>query len=213
MEERLEQNPDDWQAKRFFEKKKNRGKNKKCSYCQGPGHQRRTCKELKYAKVIAKRTCGEWRKKLVHSLKAAGVGVGTLVNYSLWSDDKLGIITAILWDKLDHRIGFDYGGDAAALVVAPVESVAGTKTLIYIPVVEEVFSKVGVEYYREKTPTVVGPIKADLVSQQVPENYFSGESCINDIFAEDGNSQDRPTFQSFRHWCALQGFYAECPED
>ena len=210
MEKRLKADPDDWRAKRFFEKKKNRGKNKKCSYCQNPGHTRPTCKELKYAKLITARVCGEWRKKFVEALKAAGVGIGALVKYSIYGEEKLGLVSGIVWDALDHRINVGYSGNYNALTVVPVSDIStGRKTQVCIPVTEELFSEESFPYYKDREVDVVSPIDPETIGRQVPSDFFSGTSCIDTIFRESQASADRVLWYEVKDWCDLQGFYSE----
>jgi len=209
MEKRLKADPDDWQAKRFFEKKKNRGKNKKCSYCDTSGHSRPTCKELKYAKVTAASLCREWRKKLVETLKVAGVGVGALVEYTMWGETKLGIVSAIEWNSLDHRIALGRG-NPTALLVKPVNDLTSySGRHLQIPITRELFDETHYNYYSEQSPKIVGPIDSGIVERQVPASFLDGQSCLELIFKDDSPTKERPSHWELNEWCSLQGFYNE----
>ena len=79
MQDRLENNPDDYHAKRYFEKKKAA---KRCSYCNVEGHNRATCPELKRDIAEWKTTNATYRRNLVSTLLAEGFGVGALIKHS-----------------------------------------------------------------------------------------------------------------------------------
>ena len=81
MEQRLADDPDDWQAKRYFEKKKG-AKVRRCTYCNLKGHNRATCPELKIKVAAWKKKNSNWRKALVEELLAAGMGVGALIKHA-----------------------------------------------------------------------------------------------------------------------------------
>ena len=81
MEARLADDPDDWQAKRYFEKKQG-AKVRRCTYCNLKGHNRATCTELKTKVAAWKKKNSNWRKALVEELLAAGMGVGALIKHA-----------------------------------------------------------------------------------------------------------------------------------
>ena len=81
MEQRLANDPDDWRAKRYFEKKKG-AKVRRCTYCNLKGHNRATCPELKIKVAAWKKKNSSWRKAIVEELLAAGMGVGALIKHA-----------------------------------------------------------------------------------------------------------------------------------
>ena len=80
MEARLANDPDDWRAKQYFEKKKG-AKVRRCTYCNLKGHNRATCPELKGAVSEWKHKNSNWRKAVIEELLAAGIGVGALIKH------------------------------------------------------------------------------------------------------------------------------------
>lgn len=81
MEKRLAEDPEDWRAQRYFEKKKG-AKVRRCTYCNLKGHNRATCAELKGAVSEWKHKNSNWRKAIIEELLAAGLGVGALIKHA-----------------------------------------------------------------------------------------------------------------------------------
>ena len=106
MEERLEDNPNDWRAKEYFEKKK-----RTCGYCKKTGHNRKTCPEAKEDKQRFIEKNVELRAEALNWLKEVGLGIGTLVKYSYWSRTSyetrqaLGLVKNIQWDNIKMQEG------------------------------------------------------------------------------------------------------------
>jgi len=210
MEKLREVDPADWRVRRYFDKKeekRQRLKNKKCSYCRTPGHTRRTCLELKHAKKVAIEKCIEWRKKLVQGLQRQGIGIGTLVEYHSWGKPTLGMITHIDWEDLDHRIAFG-SGSPFALRITPFTTSGNSVGYIRgfpcaLPPIEEVFSPDSVSAVQ-----FIGPMTADDVMRSVPADFFNpGETCIENIFVENEKGSTRTEHWEIVDWCKLQGFY------
>lgn len=105
-------------ATRYFAKKTQkaaRAKNRSCSYCEEPGHTKRTCKirsgDLSiYAKMIY-----ESRIRLNKSFEEKGFGTGALLSFEnkIWDknigdyvkEKYIGVVTKILYDEMSHRTG------------------------------------------------------------------------------------------------------------
>jgi len=106
MEACLRDNPNDWRAKEYFEKKK-----RTCGYCKKTGHNRKTCTEAKKDKQRFIEKNVELRKEALSWLKKAGLGIGTLVKYSYWSHthyetrQALGLVKNIRWDNIKAQVG------------------------------------------------------------------------------------------------------------
>jgi hypothetical protein len=80
MLQRLVEDPEDWRAKRYFEKKKG-ATVRRCTYCNLKGHNRATCTTLKGEVSEWKHKNSNWRKAIVEELLAAGMGVGALIKH------------------------------------------------------------------------------------------------------------------------------------
>ena len=99
------------------ERKAERAKNRKCSYCGEVGHTRRTCPVHKKDAAVFSDMIYEAREKLYSRFLEKGFGPGALVQMTVnsWDGDKyvdhemVGIVTKIDYDKLSHRTHADRG--------------------------------------------------------------------------------------------------------
>lgn len=208
MVARIKNDPDDWRARQYFEKKeRSKGKNKKCGYCKNPGHQRRTCKELTHAKATAVRLCAEWRKDFIVALKDKGVGIGSLVEFRSYGDPTLGMITDIQWHKLDHRLKFG-DGDIHALHVKSIDNLSSQygATRVPLPTLEDGLTGDCFTSYQKNT-IVVSALSGSRVEAQVPTAFLTGEDCIDLIFKESAKASERLEAWEIQEWCPTQGFY------
>ena len=80
MQDRLKNDPDDYYAKRHFEKKK-AAKVRRCTYCNLKGHNRATCPDLKQDVIKWKARNASYRHRLASTLLAEGFGVGALIKH------------------------------------------------------------------------------------------------------------------------------------
>jgi hypothetical protein len=107
MVRRLADDPDDWSAQRYFEKKESTSK-RTCSYCTGEGHNRKTCVILKDDKQFLVKKLVETRTQVLDTFEKEGFGVGSLVKMKdlYWADGDYTttIITHIAWDKITHEV-------------------------------------------------------------------------------------------------------------
>ena len=91
---------------REVENYKNIGKNRKCSWCDEYGHNKRSCSDRKSASAKNIEKNKEWRAQVLESLKNLGFGVGTLIerkrNYDTDSGD-LYMVTDMYWDKINLK--------------------------------------------------------------------------------------------------------------
>jgi hypothetical protein len=213
IEELAKENPDDFRVRHYYQKKAHKAaklKNKSCSYCEYPGHTRRTCLELKHAKKVAVKECREFRRKVVDGLKQQGIGIGALVEYNTWNETKLAIVTSIQWDKLDHRILYD-GVRPSVIRISPVadlleESSYGSALTLHPALWDSERSYVdsanGIQY-----GNYINPADAQTIENQVPAAFLQGLDCVESIFMDKEKSTDRPTHWVARDWCKIQGFY------
>ena len=80
----------------------------KCSYCEIPGHNRRTCDELKKHSDIFSMMNKKYIKLVIEDLVSRGIAPGTLVEYVQAIDGKeeitaMGLVTEFLWEELFFR--------------------------------------------------------------------------------------------------------------
>ena len=106
----LAENPDAEQYNKPYwvreqEEYKNIAKNRKCSWCDEQGHNKRSCPEKKKVlnKNIAKNK--EWRQQILDKMKEIGLGTGALLarkdNYG--GPKTLWFVKGIKWDVLNLR--------------------------------------------------------------------------------------------------------------
>ena len=97
---------DDWErnythnrlndAKAQQNKIRNRGKNRKCSYCHEPGHTRRTCHDRKTDIESEAHKMLHGRKILSPLMEEYGIGVGALLEY----EDDIYTVERIEWEYI-----------------------------------------------------------------------------------------------------------------
>lgn len=211
MTKRREGNPEDYLARRYFDKRSSQQRRTKtCGWCEHSGHTRRTCKELLNAKKVAVELCAGWRQRFVAEMKKTGLGVGALVQ--MGSDSVyLGVLTGINWCNLDHRIAYGRGTSGSqALIVHPVADVLGTRghRVVSIPNFEGLVSDYRINHgYGSRPTSIIGPINQMDIEKQIPSDFLDGTTCIESIFQETAKSQDRPASWQVEDWCELVGFY------
>jgi hypothetical protein len=118
MEKRLAEDPEDWRATQYFEKKKG-AKVRRCTYCNLKGHNRATCPELKIEVAGWKKKNAAFRKELATKLLEQGYGVGSIIKHDRVSwrlDGTKGLL--VLGLNVEATINC-YG---EALIVAPVSN-------------------------------------------------------------------------------------------
>ena len=81
---------------------------RRCSYCDTPGHNRRTCSDLKEHEKIYSTMNGKYIRLIVEDMTSLGIAQGTLVEYVQAIQGReevtaMGFITGFLWDELFFR--------------------------------------------------------------------------------------------------------------
>ena len=105
MEQRLAENPDDYWAKNYFEKKKG-AKVRTCSFCGEQGHNKATCPKKKEAIAQFKKANRHYQEQVAELFEEQGVKVGALVVHpelyikGSYVKDVVGVVTDIDWDKI-----------------------------------------------------------------------------------------------------------------
>jgi hypothetical protein len=72
-------NPDSWEAKTVARYEARRSQPKICSYCDGSGHTRAGCHDMKQHKVAFTTDLILWRQAVVKWIQDTGLGIGALV--------------------------------------------------------------------------------------------------------------------------------------
>ena len=130
---------------------------KKCSYCDTPGHTKRTC-DTKLNDMIANiKTNAEYRRDMYNFLKEKGLGVGSLVTVH----NHMYLVTGIDWDS------FSCGDNRWDKSHVQVHSVDGTSHYKKFAIDEYI-----IKYDRQS-------IKVDSPEHDIPEpssEWFSGRS-------------------------------------
>ena len=169
------------------ERYKNIGKNRKCSWCDEHGHNKRSCTARKGAstKNISKNK--EWRAEVLEKLKEAGLGVGALLE-TKQNSQRLYMIVDMKWDELnlttsssDVAPSGDYskhhykdGMQYPDMIISRVKN--GQKTTSYYP---QLLNKKGEEllYYGADRYDVVSPVEP-----RPPDGWVSDESWAKGLF-------------------------------
>ena len=173
METRLAENPEDWRAKDYFDKKQRRSK-RTCGYCKESGHNRKTCSESKKDRNEFIQQNQTAREKALDWLKNCGIAVGTLIKYeNYWSPEGLGLVESINWAQINARnvlvdeqnIGIP---DVSCLTVAKVDGTSERSSV------------------NPRNAEILGTIPTRLVTAQVPYNWLESkdEPTLSNIEAE-----------------------------
>jgi len=95
-------------------KRSSKAKDRKCSYCDGKGHNRATCPELRTHILESQAKTAAFRKAMLERMKALGVGVGTILSTDRFMARTVEtdyespryriphVITLINWDLIGH---------------------------------------------------------------------------------------------------------------
>ena len=85
---------------REFEQKKQSNTNRKCSYCDEKGHNRRTCEILATHQSYVHRQEVAFRKGFLQHVQEIGLNVGALVDYKKEGNTQLSVVTNIHWHSI-----------------------------------------------------------------------------------------------------------------
>ena len=138
-------NGDDHYLVAAFDRKKakrsSKAKDRKCSYCDGKGHNRATCPELRAHILESQAKNAIFRKAILERMKALGVGVGAILS----TDRFMGrtdeddyeypptryriphVITLISWDNINHfNREYSYFDNNAPWISKPLCNITST---------------------------------------------------------------------------------------
>ena len=189
MQKRIDDDPDDWRAKQYFEKK-NRSKKRSCSYCKEEGHTKPTCKHIKADKEKTVEMNKEWRANALNHLKALGLGVGALVQFihkRSWDADEVQnvLVSEVLWDNLTFMV--KNGENPYSFRCRPLNSIDSVR-LVDFPVDPTGVVSPNGEYGLHVK--VLGPVSGSSIEANVPESWLSGEGeMINNMFLDNNGKQ------------------------
>jgi len=99
METRLKDNPMDWRALEYFEKKEQR-KERTCAYCKGSGHNRKTCVEVQQDRETFIVKNKRLRISVLNWLKEEGLGIGTIVELNSWNKQGPALVNDLAWENI-----------------------------------------------------------------------------------------------------------------
>jgi len=187
MAQRLANDPDDWRAKRYFEKKQG-AKVRRCTFCNLKGHNRATCEELKTKVANWKVKNSSFRRKLAAKLLEVGVGVGALIEHhgAGWRIDTVG--NMVMVKGLNHET--HVGTPHACLIVCGIQNPQQTN---HVGLSTELINEIAADesgYYYGTPMKVLSPTKHCLL-RTIPnhEEWLKGGDAKwikKEIF---GNSQ------------------------
>ena len=196
---------DDWDrqhTKRLLErhkaelnKSRNRGKNRKCSYCKDEGHTRRTCSFRKGDMNNYAVKCIAAREKFVENMTAVGFGIGALGwKKSHWGDEQtLTIVENINWKYLTHHSAVDGVYQYTELVnvrtLVPTErSPTGHAKTVMLPTKVSNISNAEVSLqFERRCFEIVSP-----VDPCIPEDFLTLESGLTAAATSEDFNESRP---------------------
>lgn len=139
MEQLRAQDPNDWRVRTYDAKKAKRsqkGKDRKCSYCDEKGHNRATCPDLKAHMSATQEKNVIFRAAMYKRFQALGIGVGTIISsdrnqarvdredYDSPTYRIPQVITQICWDNINFwNKAYTYFDNNAPYVTKPLTSI------------------------------------------------------------------------------------------
>ena len=82
MREKAKEDPTGWAAHELAKVERAKKTVRKCSWCNEPGHTKRTCADLKQALAREESAARIWNKTFLDKLKEYGLGIGSLISIS-----------------------------------------------------------------------------------------------------------------------------------
>ena len=196
---------DDWErdnTKRLLErhkadlnKSRNRGKNRKCSYCKDEGHTRRTCSFRKGDMNDYATKCVAAREKFVENMTATGFGIGALgYRRDHWGDNKiLVLVESIKWDEVTHNVAIGQNGHYRDVVIVrnfqPTQHRAnGTSYSTLLPsAVSNIDNEEVADQFERRCFQVISP-----ADPSVPEDFLTLTSALRAAKHNEEFNETRP---------------------
>jgi hypothetical protein len=79
MREKAKEDPGSWAARELTKVERAKKTVRRCSWCNEPGHTKRTCPDLKRALAREEASARIWNKTFLDKLKEYGLGIGSLI--------------------------------------------------------------------------------------------------------------------------------------
>lgn len=197
MQKRLDENPNDWRAQQYFEKKKG-AKVRRCTYCNRKGHNRATCEELKRDVAEWKQKNASYRRKLAETMIEAGLGVGALIKHADpgWRMEHKGRVVMVRGINPETTYHQPYG----SLVICGIKDPRQKNHVnLSNELYEKAYEDIGERYWYGTDLTVLSPTKNCLL-RGIPnhEEWLKGGDdkwIKKEIFAD----QYSPDFHSNKY--------------
>jgi hypothetical protein len=192
MQKRIDDDPDDWRAKQYFEHKA-RSKKRSCGYCKEEGHTKRTCKHIEADKNKTTQMNREWRANALNYFKDLGLGVGALVQFVYkrsWGEDQVEnvLVSEILWKNLTFMV--KNGSNPYSFRCRPLNN-GDHSRLVDFPM--DPAGVVSPNNEHGLAIRVLGPVSGSSIEASMPENWLSGEGeAIDNMFLDNkGKTKER----------------------
>jgi hypothetical protein len=166
---------------------------RRCTYCAARGHNRRTCETLAANKQQYIENTIEFRKKVLSTASAAGLGVGALVSTDRWGETHCWLITQINWNQVKMGLHQD------VVVGQNVKLSSGNRQAHSAMAFPALITEDGEELNgnRHGMSTVLGPVEL----AGVPADFLEAEGInhlLSDVFDKDARSEN---YWENRHAC------------
>ena len=193
MEQRLTNDPNDWQAKRWQEKreaqKARRSKPRKCSFCLELGHNRRSCGSLKNEMSEFTKINRKFREHILAEMRKHGLGVGALVclnnqHYCRETWEYINnypyLVKAIRWNSANVDEVASHNWEPAMLEACPVDDL----TSMYYHKTLRVPRRPEIMTLETANTRLVSPVSGSLINP--PEGWLDAgtDSSIRSRFRE-----------------------------
>ena len=188
MTERLADNPNDFYAKRYFEKKKG-ATYRTCGFCGEQGHNKATCPKKKEAIAQFAKANRHYQEQVAKMFEEQGVKVGALVVHpelyikGSYVKDVVGVVTDIDWDKIHI---WNKGNDAPRCLNVRFTGVTSQTAAVAPMISDEARALEWDDYSRYCIPVVspgsgsIGQRPSDgLLSKPAMKNLLDGDKWEN----------------------------------
>ena len=159
---------------------------RRCTYCGTRGHNRRTCKTFAADKAAYVEKNIAFRTNVLAAMRAAGLGVGALLQTERWGDTYCWLVTKINWNGIEEN-RFGYRELVMGQNVRAVDRYNKSQWLAF-PALENSEGE-AINPDRHGLNTLVGPVAL----AGVPADFLTAESLktnLKEHFCKDTRSTD-----------------------